>query len=767
MGILRTAGHWGAYRVHPAENGKVRLEADEGDRDPSPIGPSMAAVQDTLRVGYPMVRAGYLRAPEESDGTGRGYEPFVRVSWEYAIELASDALLRAKKESGNQSIYAGSYGWASAGRFHHALSQLHRFMNGFGGYTASTNTYSTAAAEVILPHVIGNRVNALHQSPRWVQVAESCELFVAFGGLALKNSQINESHVGRHGVRGHLDACRDSGVSFVNVSPQRDDVAADLDAQWMATRPNTDTALMLGLAYHLWEHGKVDYAFLERCTVGFDRFRPYLTGECDGIPKSPAWASSITGIPAANIALLAERMATHRTMISVAWSLQRADRGEQPYWMGIVLAAMLGQIGRRGAGIGFGYAGMNGIGEPLTPFKWGSLPQGHNPVSPPIPVARVADMLLNPGGQCSYNGLELTYPDIRLIYWAGGNPFHHHQDLNRLEKAWSRPETIIVNEPWWTPVARRADIVFPVTTALERNDISCGSQDRFISPMHQALEPYGASRSDFEIFSNLAESLGFGESFSEGRDELEWVKHLYETSRVRADACGVSLPDFDTFWDGGQLDIPMDDAGVTPLEEFARAPEAHPLDTPTGKIEIYSQTIARMTHPAIPPHPTWAEPYEWLGGSEAKEYPLHLVSNQPARRLHSQGDHGPFSVGGKIHGHEPARLNPADAGSRGIADGDIVRLYNARGACLCGAKLTEDVMPGVVQLSTGAWPDMTTSDDGQWLEIHGNPNVLTRDQGCSPLSQGPSPLTTLVEVERFDATKISLKPFESPLIATG
>ena len=186
-----------------------------------------------------------------------------------------------------------------------------------------------------------------------------------------------------------------------------------------------------------------------------------------------------------------------------------------------------------------------------------ALPQGENPVADVIPVARIADMLLNPGQPYDFNGEQRKYPDIRLIYWAGGNPFHHHQDLNRLEDAWSRPETIIVNEPWWTPTAKRADIVFPATTPYEREDIGRSNIDPFLFNMPRLIEPQGQSRDDYSIFAALAERLDAGEVFTEGRDAEAWQRHLYGEFRQAALSEGVETPDFDELREKNWVELPI------------------------------------------------------------------------------------------------------------------------------------------------------------------------------------------------------------------
>jgi biotin/methionine sulfoxide reductase len=457
-------------------------------------------------------------------------------------------------------------------------------------------------------------------------------------------------------------------------------------------------------------------------------------------------------------------MAASRTLITVAWSLQRGDHGEQPYWMAAVLAAMLGQIGLPGGGIGYGYASEAAVGNPVRRLSGLSLPQGENRVTSFIPVARIADMLLNPGAPFDFDGRALTYPDIRLVYWCGGNPFHHHQDLNRLVEAWQRPETVIVHEPWWTATARHADIVLPATTALERNDIGRASNDSHIFAMHQAVAPVGEARNDYDIFSGLAARLGFGERFSEGRDQRDWLRHLYDIFRQQVARRRIELPDFDSFWDTGVIELPVDDGERVLFADFRRDPAAHPLGTPSGRIEIFSETIDGFGYDDCRGHPTWFEPAEWLGSDKARRHPLHLVSNQPATRLHSQLDCGATSLANKIQGREPVLIHPDDAAARAIADGDVVRLFNDRGACLAGARVSGAVRPGVIILPTGAWYD---PEEPAGLERHGNPNVLTLDKGTSRLGQGPSAHTTLVEIERFAGAPPAVEAFEPPAILSS
>ncbi len=765
-----TVTHWGNFLVEVAGERIVAVHPYADDPHPSPIGQSLANSRDpNCRIDQPMVRRGYLEHGLRSDGAARGREPFVAVSWDEALELTAQALSTVKREHGNASIYGGSYGWASAGRFHHAQSQLHRFLKQFGGYTESDRTYSAAAGEVLLPHILGSDLYTLflHTTP-WREVMTQGELVVCFGGVNPKNLQVVMGGPGAHTAPDQLRACRRAGVKFINISPIRADLPDYVEAEWIPLRPATDTALILALCHTLVVDGLHDQPFLDRYCVGFARFRAYLEGADNGQPKDAEWAAAITTVPAATIRDLAHRMARSRTFMPMGWSLQRGEHGEQPFWAGTVLMAMLGQIGLPGAGIGHGVGSLHTIGfmgRRLIPFKWAAFEQGENSLESLIPVARITDLLEKPGQPFDYDGRRLTYPDIKMIYWVGGNPFHHHQDLNRLRRAWARPQCVIVNEQVWTATARHADIVFPITTSLERNDVGLNTFDHYLSPMPQALPPFAQARNDYEVFSALAERLGFAAGFTEGRSELEWVRHLYDESRARAAAAAVELPDFATFWAGEHFSIaPQLDECEFLLEAFRRDPEAHPLGTPSGKIEIYSETIAGFGYDDCPGHPVWLDKEEWLGAPRAAHYPLHLISNQPRPRLHSQLDFGDVSRATKIQDREPVSLHPSDAAARGIKSGALVRLFNDRGACLAGARLSEDLRPGVIELATGAWFDPLETEDGLGLDSHGNPNVLTRDVGTSKLGQGPTAHSCLVEVEAYTGPVPPVRSFMPPEI---
>jgi biotin/methionine sulfoxide reductase len=718
-------------------------------------------VSHRARIAAPMIRRRWLERGPGADRR-RGRDEFVPVEWPRALDLVAAELRRVYAAYGPRAVFGGSYGWASAGRFHDAPRQVHRFLNMAGGYVRSVNSYSSGAATVILPHVIGPQGAVAGNNVSWDELVAHSSLVLAFGGMALKNNDVGGGGTSQHIARARLRAARRQGAEFHLVSPLRDDLPADVEAVWHAILPGTDVALMLGMAHTLVTEGLHDRAFLDRYCVGYDIFEAYLLGHHDGQPKNADWAAALCGVPTAEITALARRAAGRRTLVTCSQSLQRAEHGEQPVWMGLVLASMLGQIGLPGGGFAYALGSTSNTGKPPLAVPLPTLPLGQNSIADFIPVARIADMLLHPAEPFDYNGQRLTYPDIKLVYWAGGNPFHHHQDLNRLREAFTRPDTVIVHDSAWTASARHADIVFPATVTLEREDIGGSDGDPLLVAMHRAVVPSGWARDDYDTFSALAERLGIADQFTESRSARQWLRHLYEPTRRALLERGAEAPDFDAFWEAGELALPTLawDGGI--VGKFRRNPNAAPLPTPSGKIEIASATIAGFGYSDCPGHPAWLPPGEGAGSPTAARYPLQLIANQPATRLHSQLDFGATSLKSKIKDREPVRIHPQDAAAREIRDGDIVRLFNDRGACLAAAVLSAASRPGVVQLSTGAWYDPEDPNADKPLCVHGNPNVLTRDAGTSKLAQGCTGQLCLVEIARFDGPLPPVKAFDPP-----
>jgi biotin/methionine sulfoxide reductase len=731
-----TTSHWGAFSV-TAKDGRITQTAPF-DADPAP--PEIArhvpkAVHHKSRIDQPYIRKGWL---EKNEGTVRGEDEFVAVPWDEALDIAAAELDRVRKAHGNGSIFGGSYGWASAGRFHHAQSQVHRFLNGIGGYVSSFASYSTAAAQVIIPHVLGLNFHKMTWggTSTWNQIADHTDTLVMFGGINPKNAQVSMGGVTEHSVAAQFERFAGLGKRMISISPQRTD-SPDV-AEWMPIQPGTDVAMMLALAHVLETEGLADSDFLASHCTGYDKFRAYVMGESDGVPKTPDWAQDKCRVPADAIRDLARTLASGRTLVAMSWSMQRARHGEQPYWMAVVLAAMLGQIGLPGGGVGFGYGAIGNVGTSIRRMQGPLFPQGTNPISDFIPVSRITDMLLNGGKPYDFNGQDRIYPDIRLVYWCGGNPFHHHQDLNRLARAWQQPETVIVNEPWWTATAQRADIVFPATTQFEREDIGWAKGDPYLFHMPQMIPPVDQARDDYEIFAAMAERMGTHDTFTEGRSSVEWVEHLYASFARSATQAGIEVPDWEALKSQNVVRMPLDPAGEdeVPFAAFRADPEAHPLGTPSGKIEVFSSKIDSFEYEEVPGHPVFLAP------EVSPDFPLRLVSPQPGDKLHSQLQ---SAIEDGVEGPKTQLdMHPNDAKARGLNAGDHVRVWNGKGVCLAVLHVTTDIMVGVVAMPTGAW--FQTGADG--TDVSGNPNTLTDDSGTSVLGQGSAAHNVGVEVAR-------------------
>lgn len=753
MNLIGT--HFGTYEIDRGSDGSVQLNAFRHDPQPSALGKGLIDLAaHPLRVTRPAIRRGWLDRNAANQhgahqGPSRGADCYVEVSWETAISLLADELKRVKASWGNAAIFGGSYGWASAGRFHHAQSQLKRFLNLIGGHTSAVNTYSFGAGAVILPHVFGRPYSDTYAiAPSWDQICEHTEVLISFGGMRRSNAEVESGGCGEHIADQWLRKLDAKSRRFVVFSPHRPDLPEGIRGEHHFIRPNTDLAVMLALATEVLLAGRHDAEFIRRYTHGFETFADYLRGKGDGEVKDAQWAERISGVPAAVIRSLATDLGSRRSLLNLSWSLQRADHGEQAYWAGAALAALTGQIGLPGGGVCFGLMAVNSIGRPVRRLKGQAVEQGPNPVRDFIPVARIADMLLHPGESIDYDGAKLRLPDIKLVYWAGGNPFHHHQDINRLRRAFQRPETIVVHESVWTATALHADIVLPATLSIERNDLAVSPRDKWLVASKRALAPHGEARNDHDIFADLADRFGVRSQFTEDRSEMEWVEKLYQ----RYAAAQPGLPSFDEFWATGYAEAVGADMPFNPFADFRADPEAFRLTTPSGKIELSSEVVAGFGYADCPGHPKWIEPREWLGSTLAARLPLHLLSPQPATRLHSQLELVGASQSSKVGGRERILIHVSDAQRRGIQQDDLVRVFNDRGACLAAAVLTDQLMPGVVSLATGAWYHPIDPRDPQSLDLGGNPNMLTHDRGTSSLAQGPAANSSLVEIERYGGT---------------
>ena len=761
-GTVAHATHYGPF-VGTVVHGRLRkVEPQPTDKRPTPMLTEgvLARTYDKTRVAGPMVRKSYL----EGFRTGkthpelRGREPFVQVSWDVALGLTARAILDTIEKYGNEGCFSSSYGgWSHAGIFRPNVLQG-RFFNLLGGSSMTAGDYSAGAGQIIMPLVLGD-LEVYSAQTCWEEVAKHTEVMVFVGCDPNKNNRI-EYTVADHDMYPNWEAIRKAGVKCISINPQRTTTDEVMGSEWVPIIPNTDTALFLAMSHHLLTTNRWNRDFIEKYTVGFDRFRAYLEGrDADGTPaKTPEWASKITGIPAARIRQLAELFASKRTQIAGSWAIQRAHHGEMPYWAIVNFACLLGNIGLPGQGVGFSWH-YGGGGTPqsgATPPT--GLSQGRNTVKKICPASRISEMLNNPGKAFTYNGSRYTYPLVKLIYNAGNNFLSHQQDLNELIRALQKVDTVIVQDCWWTASARWADIVLPATTTLERNDISSGGTyniNKFYA-MKQVIAPQGDALDDFEIFRRLADLCGVEIGFTEGKEPMDYVEAAYENSSA------AKLMPFEAFWEKGEITLPTPAAadGWVRHGDFRADPAKHPLHTPSGRIEMYSATIEKMNLPDCPPMPKWQEPAEYLGN--AKPGQLHVVSPHPFMRLHSQmANAEPLRRTYAVQGREPLLINTEDARKRGIRDGDLVELYNERGALVVGARVSDRIMPGVVSIYEGAWPQL----DSKGRCNNGLVNFITSSRPASGLTQATTANTCLASLRKCrDADPGGSRAFEPPRI---
>jgi biotin/methionine sulfoxide reductase len=746
--LIPHACHWGAFQAKVEDGrliGVVPFADDPAPTDLIEAWPEM--VYSPQRVARPFVRRGYLAG---DGGEARGVDDFVAVPWDEALDLAADALKRTRDRFGNAAISGGSYGWASAGRVHHAKSALKRFLNAFGGCTGQWSNYSYGAADALMPHVVGSREAMNTPVTEFSEIARNAKLVLAFGGIPAKNWEMQSGGSGIHGYKEHMRRLKDAGVEVITVSPWRGDMPEGIGGEWQPIRPNSDTALMLAMIRQIDRDGQAAEDFLARYTSGAEVVRDYVAGRRDGIERGPEWAAQLTGIAADKIVALTRRFYDQPSMLTATWSLQRAESGEQPFWALVTLAAMLGRIGLPGQGYAMGYGSMNGVGNPRYRTPLFGLP-ALKPAKdlPPIPVARIADLLLMGGQTYRFNGRDCIYPQIDLIYWAGGNPFHHHQDLKRLSQGFRKVSTVIVHENFWTATARHADIVLPATTSLEREDYSGSSRDGYILAMHRVIDPVGKARDDYDIFAALAERLGVADTFTEGRTSRQWLELCWEQTRAALEKAGTEAPEFEAFWANGYFKLPETEP-YTQFTGFRADPERTPLDTPSGRIMLATSTITDGFG-----HPHWRPPEEWLGSPLAARHPFHLLSPQPSKRLHGQMENASVGRCEKVDGREKLRLSAQDAARLGLVRGDPVDVWNDRGSLIAVAWPEADLLAGVVLLPTGAQYD----PDEAGNDRNSNPNVLIADRGTSEIGQGCAAQSCLVSIRKRQLPTPALTPY--------
>ncbi|MGF1762101.1 trimethylamine-N-oxide reductase TorA [Aliivibrio kagoshimensis] len=780
-GTWKVSGsHWGAFRAHIYAGKVQEIKPLELDKHPTEmINGIKGIIYSPSRVRYPMVRLDWLKKHKYS-GETRGNNRFIRVTWDEALDLFYRELERVQKDYGPWALHAGQTGWRQTGQFHSCTSHMQRAVGMHGNFITKVGDYSTGAGQTILPYVLGS-TEVYAQGTSWSEILDNSKNVILWATDPVKNLQVGwncETHESYPYLEQLKEKVAQGEINVISVDPVKNKTQRYLENEHFYINPQTDVPFMLALAHTLYTEDLYDKKFIDTYCLGFDDFMPYVLGTTkDKVEKTPEWAAEICGVTPEQIRQFARMMAAERTQILFGWCIQRQEHGEQPYWMGAVLAAMVGQIGLPGGGVSYGHH-YSGIGVPSTGFAApGGFPrnvdQGQKPkwdnndfngYSRTIPVARWVDCLLEPGKEIKYNGSKVKLPDYKMMVISGNNPWHHHQDRNRMKLAFQKLQTVVTVDFAWTATCRFSDIVLPACTQWERNDIDIyGSYSgRGLLAMQKLVDPLYQSKSDFDIFTELSRRFGKQEQYTRGMDEMEWVKSLYDDCRA-ANKGKFEMPEFAEFWKLGVLDFGQGKPWVRHAD-FREDPEINALGTPSGFIEIFSRKIDRFGYEQCQGHPMWFEKSERShGGPGSKKHPFWLQSCHPDKRLHSQMcESEEIRATYAVKGREPVYINPIDAKAKGIKSGDLVRVFNDRGQLLAGAVVTDSYSQGVIRIEEGAWYGPMSEKVGA-MDTYGDPNTLTQDIPSSELAQATSANTCLVSFEKFTGKVPPVTSFGGPI----
>lgn len=708
-------------RLHVKGNVIVRVEGDDAE-EPGQLRTCLRCRAYRQHIHHPE----RLMYPQKRSGA-RGEGQFARISWDEALDRIAGELRRVRDAYGNSAILLMTGGGYLAS-LHTAGRAAQRLLNQFGGCVTHYGNISSEGAV-------------------WASLTQYGSVMVGHSREDMLNSRLillwgwdPARMISGTNTMYHLIRAKENGARVIAVDPRYHDTAATVAEEWIPIRPGTDTAVMVSMAYVMLREGLHDQAFLDRYTKGFDYFKAYVLGETDGIAKTPAWASDISGVPAARIVRLArEYAATKPAALIDCQGPARSAMGEQYNRCASTLCAMTGNVGRPGGSAGGGL-----MGTPIAHmFRSPGIPAGKNPFEMQGPKVKgtldirervIKRIHINTIFDAILNGKKGGYPsDIRMAWSMCNNYLNQTGNSNKSARALQSLEFFAVQELFMTAQARYADVLLPVTSTAERSDLMrpWPSGPYFIFS-NRALEPLGECKSDLQITTELAERLNIPDFNPHSEDE--WLRRFYENSPDLKE----HVDNYERFQREGIQRLQLDE----PIVAFRKQiddPDNHPFETPSGKIEIYSQRVADMGHPLCPPIPQYMPTTEDRSDPLITQYPLQLITPHPRNRVHSEL----YKVEW-LRETEPHRIwiNPVDAAARGVLDGDEVHVFNDRGIIAINAWVTERIIPGVVSVFEGAWyaPDENGIDRG------GCANTLTRDAysggGAAVLN------TSLVQVAR-------------------
>ncbi|WP_010258200.1 DMSO/selenate family reductase complex A subunit [Treponema primitia] len=683
---------------------------------------------NSRRLRYPMVRTG-------ERGEGR----FRRISWEDAADITIGEWKRIRDTHGPSSRYVNySTGVQTVFRPDNIVRRL-LFLD--GGSLLFYNNYSNACLTVTTPYIYGDTLTG-----------NSFETVLDAKLIILWGFNPKETIFGTRRFP-YLLKARAKGIRIIVIDPRHSDTARACADQWIGIKPSSDAALADAMAYVIWSEGLQDQHFMDTYCQGFDEahmpegikpgesYETYLFGKKDGIPKTPEWAETITGVPAGTIRNLAREYAAAKPgCILPGYGPQRTGSGEQTVRAVALLTALTGNIGKIG-----GSAGV--LGEvPNIPFTFFPLPE--NPYPGKIPCflwTKAAEHALEMSPEKDgLIGVERLSSNIKMILnFAGNTLINQHSDINRtirLLKDTGKIEFIVGSDIFMTPSAKFFDLLLPGASSFENNNIaqSGTGADSYLLFCRKAVEPLFGCRFEYDFIQTLAKRLGLEEPWSTGYATFEdLIQGRYNELRKIA----PEAPEFEAFKDGAKCFFNLPKPYIA-YESQIRDPDHHPFKTPSGKIEIFSRRLYDLNRPKeIPAIPCYVPCPEGPEDPLREKYPLQLIGWHTKKRTHSVHD-----INMRLDKIDPQCLwmHPDDAKARGIEDKQPVEIMNDRGRIRIEAHITTRIIPGAVALSQGGW----YTPDASGTDTRGSINVLT-SQIPTPLARGNPQHTNLVEVRKY------------------
>jgi anaerobic dimethyl sulfoxide reductase subunit A len=746
-----------ALRVHVEDGRVVRIETDHTGDDTYGLHQIRACLRGRS-IRKRLYAPERIKYPSKRVGT-RGSGKFERISWDEALDTIAAKMKDIRDRYGNEAFYlnygTGSLGAVLSKSWPASASPVARLMNCYGGYLNHYNTYSSAQITTALTYTYGKGWPAGNSL---ADIANS-KLVVFFG-----NNHAETRMSGGGAIHDLMTAKKKSAVRTIIIDPRHTDTAMAAADQWIPIRPGTDAALAAALAHVLITENMVDEEFLKKYCVGYDEndlpdgipsgssYKSYILGTGpDQTPKTPYWAAQITGIPEDIIIRLGREIGMAKpAYISQCLGPQRHANGEQAARAICMLPILTGNVGIAG--------GNNGAGEGGYDFPFTLFPPGKNPVEAEISVFTWTDAISRGTEMTALKdgvrGVDQLKVPVKFLWnYAGNTLINQHSDINRTSEILaddSLCEMIVVIEQCMTASAKFADILLPSVTNLEENDFAlsskASSEMAYVIFNQKAVDPLGEARSPYDMCADIAKRLGCGEEFTQGRTRDQWLQHLLDESRKTIPDLPATLDDA---WELGIFKRRNPGDPIIALKDFRDDPENHRLNTPSGKIEIFSKLLWDIGHTwelpeniRIPALPEFCDEPEGCTDPLMSTYPLQMITHHYKQRTHST--YGNVDWLKKV---APQRLwiNPIDAERRKIRHDDPVLVYNGRGRVMLKAKVTPRIIPGVVSLPQGAW----YKANKQGIDIGGCANTLTV-LTPSPLAKGNPQHTNLVEVEKYD-----------------